>query len=43
MAILKIPSTGFLEEPMLSLLALKWNLQEKALSCLKTEPTQIFP
>ena len=30
----EIPSTVFLEEPMLVLLALKWNLYEKAFSCV---------
>ena len=33
-AILKIP---ILKEPMLFLLALKWNLYEKAFSCVKTK------
>ena len=33
-AILKIPN---LKEPMLFLLALKWNLYEKAFSCVKTK------
>ena len=41
--ILKIPSTVFLEESMLFLLASKWNLWEKAFSNVKTKPTQILP
>ena len=32
----------FLEEPMLFVLALKWNLQEKAFSCVKTKSKSNF-
>ena len=33
---------GLLEESMLFLLALKWNLQEKALFCVKTKTNSNF-
>ena len=33
----------FLEEPVLFLLAFKWNLQEKACSCVKTKSNLNFP
>ena len=33
----------FLEEPMLFLLALKWNLLEKRFPVLRQKPTQILP
>ena len=39
-AILKITSSVFLEEPMFFLVALKWKLQGKLFSCIKTKPTQ---
>ena len=36
------PSHPFLEEPMLFLLALKWNLKEKAFSSVKTKTNSNF-
>ena len=43
-AILKVPSTEycFLEEPILFLLVLKWNLLEKAFSSVKTKTNPNF-
>ena len=41
-AILKIPSTVFLEEPFLFLLALKWNLYQKAFFNVKTKTNPNF-
>ena len=38
----KNPYQHFLEEPMLFLLALKWNLQEKAFSSVKTKTNSNF-
>ena len=39
------PWYGLLEEPLLFLLALKWNLKKKSFSfsVLRQKPTQIFP
>ena len=38
----KNPWYHFLEEPVLFLLALKWNLFEKVLSCVKTKANSTF-
>ena len=38
----KNPLFHFLEEPVLFLLALKWNLQEKAFSCVKTKTNSVL-
>ena len=37
------PCNCFLEESMLFLLELKWKLQKKVFSNVKTKPNQIFP
>ena len=41
-AILKMPSTVFRRTYMLFLLALRWNLQGKGFSCIKTKPNSNF-